>query len=376
MTNSDHSIHRPDGAKNDSVKVPRKNFMNNSLSITAEKYSAVKKLIQHKFSIHIAIKYASLEIEQKLREKIISIKRVKKAYGSNANSFFVKTTSVDGTQKTYFLKFGRNKNIDDELKGDSYIQGTLRTPKIVLSSKSKFFGHEWILYEHVHGRLMNEVLLDIRDDKALNGFFDLERQKEASLSSLYYRSVSFIDYKGYIESMANRLFYKRLVGNFYKEFYERGSDNISSLFDRVMIVNNKRLPLTINQIIDNIKRKYHDAEYSSNKIRSIVGHGDAHHGNIIVEGDIWFIDNEYADITTPFMELAKPYYNDFLGDLFFHQHELLNEYFKIISYKDTGKEIHIEIVIRLILMLLCLGCIIRLFPSIQKPFHNPDTESN
>ena len=70
-----------------------------------------------------------------------------------------------------------------------------------------------------------------------------------------------------------------------------------------------------------------------------MGQGDAHHGNIIVDKKIWFIDNEYADFMLPFMELAKPYYNDFIGTLFFHHHKTLNQYFQIKKFKDTGNKL-------------------------------------
>jgi hypothetical protein len=75
----------------------------------------------------------------------------------------------------------------------------------------------------------------------------------------------------------------------------------------------------------------------------IMGQGDTHHGNIIVDDDIWFIDNEYADFSSPFMELAKAYYNDFIGILFFHHHDTLNNYFRMQSVVDNGTEIILEI---------------------------------
>jgi len=253
----------------------------------------------------------------------------------------VKTVSANNSPTTYLLKFGRDKSIDDELKGDLCINGLLNTPKMVMSSKKKLDGHEWILYEYMPGRLMIEELATLRENRKLIQFYELEKQKESYLAKLHVQTKSLIDYQDYIKSRGNKLFRDRLLGNRYKEFYETDQKNISSLFDRAVTVNDVRLPLTINQIVDGIKDKYNASH--PNKIMGFIGHGDAHHGNIIIGEDIFFIDNEYADNTTPFMEFAKPYYNDFLGNLFFHKHKQLNQYFKVIGYKDTGTDINIRV---------------------------------
>lgn len=297
---------------------------------------------KHKrFNLIDAIDNSFSEIQERLGVKITEIQRTKKIYGSNSNVFFVNTTSTNDIMTTYLLKFGRNKSVDDELKGDLCIQGLLNTPRVILSSKKKLDGHEWILYEYIPGRLMSEELTILRDNKKLDDFYKLEKQKELYLDKMHSKTISIIDYANYIKSRGNKLFRTRFLGNRYKDFYENDMNNVSSLFDRTIILNGNKLPLTINQIVDNIAKKY-NSDNSAN-VKAIIGHGDAHHGNILIGKDIWFIDNEYADLTTPFMELAKPYYNDFLGDLFFHHSKLLNEYFKVIGYKDTGAEILIKI---------------------------------
>lgn len=292
-------------------------------------------------TLHTAIKHSFSEIENNLGTKIIGIERATKTYGSNVNSFFIKTLSDSGIQKNYFLKFGRENNIDNELKGCDFIKGIIDTPKIVLFSKKKFFGYEWILYEYIHGHLMSEVFLMTEDNKKLTDFFELEKQKELLLNKLHSKDTNMMNYADYIKCKSNELFRDRFLGKRYKEFYKNKTNNVSSLFDRTLFVNEKLLNLTANQVFNNIRKKY-KAEHH-NKIKSIMGHGDAHHGNIIINNGIWFIDNEYAGYITPFMELAKPYYNDFLGTLFFHHNEILNKYFNITDYKDNGKKIHLKI---------------------------------
>jgi len=293
------------------------------------------------FSTKMAIKYSSAEIENNLKVKVVTIKKVKKVYGSNTNSFEVKVRSEHNEFFTYFLKFGRDKYINDELKGDTSIQGKLNTPRVILSSKRKFLGYEWILYEHIEGSLMSEVFSNIRDQRQFNAFLKLEKSKELKLIALHSQLTGLLDYNSYIKSRANKLFHGRLVGRRYKEFYKKGGNNISKMFNRKIILNGQVLPITIAQIISNIRNKYTNRD-DTLRVEAILGHGDAHHGNIIVNDKIWFIDNEYAGATTPLMEIAKPYYNDFFGDIFFYGIKTLDKLLKIHSFEDDGTNINVK----------------------------------
>ena len=90
-----------------------------------------------------------------------------------------------------------------------------------------------------------------------------------------------------------------------------------------------------------IQEKY--TPQADREVMAIMGHGDAHHGNIILNSKIWFIDNEYADFMPPFMELAKPYYNDFIGRLFFHHPKILNQYFQIDHFEEKNNQLVFKI---------------------------------
>lgn len=295
----------------------------------------------NKLTLHSAIKHSFSEIDKILNVEIVSIERVQKAYGSNANSFFIKAVRNDNKPIIYFLKFGRENNIGNELDGDNFVRGIINTPKVILFSRKKFFGYEWILYEYIHGDLMSEVFLKAANKKELRDFCALEKEKEDYLKKLNSGQTVMTNYANYIKFKGNELFRERFLGKRYKEFYNRKADNISSLFDRNISINGKPLDRSINKVLDKIREKY--KANRSLKVKAVKGQGDAHHGNIIVNSDVWFIDNEYAGLTTPFMEIAKPYYNDFLGTLFFHHNDVLNKYFEITDYKDDGKNIDIKI---------------------------------
>jgi thiamine kinase-like enzyme len=283
------------------------------------------------------------DIEKKLNIRVIKIKKISKKNCSTKNVFFVNTISKQNLKIKYFLKFNRDKNIKDEIKGAKFIGNFIKTPKIILFSEKTFnYNDEWVLFEFVDGYLMSNIFMKaINNPSKIKSFYVYEKLKELNLRKLHSQKTKKINYTEYLESRTNKLFYKRLFGHRYKEFYGRNKKNISSKFDRRIFINGNELPFTINQIISNIKEKYKDTKTKS--VQAIMGHGDVHHGNIILNKDVYFIDNEYAGYIPPFMDLAKAYYNDYLGILFFHYHDVLNKLFKIEKYMDNGEEIHIAI---------------------------------
>lgn len=297
----------------------------------------IKQIIKNMLFSQIVLKHSLAEIEKSLGVKVIRVERIIKIYGSKANSFLIKTISAKNKSIIYFLKFSKKEDIKKEIESNQFLKRFLPIPKIILISKA----FKWILFEYISGKLMAEKFLQIKNKKDLKLFCKIERQKEKLLSNLYYKSKIKINYNSYIKSRTNRLFYNRLFGERYKLFFAKSSNNISIYFDRKFVINNKEFPYTVNQILESIGRKY--SLHNDRKVTAIMGQGDAHHGNIIVNKKIWFIDNEYADFISPFMELAKPYYNDFIGTLFFHHHKTLNKYFQISHFEDTGTRLVFKI---------------------------------
>lgn len=281
------------------------------------------------------------EIEISLNAKVVSIERITKIYGSNAKSFLLTLSSTKKRTTTYFLKFEDEDRANREIAGTKFVEKFLSVPKILLAPKGKTPFTGWILFESVRGKLMAEKYLNIKSENDFKVFCELEQRKEDLLRSLYAQPAIKISRDEYDALPANRLFRERLSGNQYKNFFSVKRDNVSRYFDRHVSINAHEFPLTINEIFDSIRRKY--STQNNKVVAAYMGHGDAHHGNIIAGHGLKFIDNEYAGFLPPFMELAKPYYNDFLGVLFFHHHETLARYFQIQNFEDTGTRLSFKI---------------------------------
>jgi hypothetical protein len=276
-----------------------------------------------------------------LNAKVISIERITKIYGSNAESFLLTLSSSKKRTTTYFLKFEDKDRANREIAGTKFVERFLPIPKILLAQKGKAPSVRWILFESVRGQLMAEKYLNIKSENDFKLFCELEQQKEVLLKFLYDQPATKISRGEYDTLPANRLFRERLCGDQYENFFKTGKKNISQYFDRYISINAHNFPLTVNEIFDSIRKKY--STQKDKRITVYMGHGDAHHGNIIAGRELKFIDNEYAGFLPPFMELAKPYYNDFLGVLFFHYHETLKQYFNIQHFEDDGTRLSFKI---------------------------------
>jgi thiamine kinase-like enzyme len=226
----------------------------------------------------------------------------------------------------------------------------INTPRIILHRKENKFSPGWILFEFIDGKLMAEKMLSAeRDEKNKDykkRFLRLEAQKELILNKMHEQTIKTVGIKKYLNVPANRLFYRRICGERLKQFYNSKTKNISDLFDFKISVNGKCFKRTINQVFSDIVCKYKNLKLK--EIPVFLGHGDAHHGNIIVSSndELFFIDNEYAGYLSPLMELAKPYYNDFIGTLFFHYHDPFREYFEVEKVRITRGRIDLRIAVK------------------------------
>jgi len=287
-----------------------------------------------KLSIQTALQHSVAEIERTLNTEVFGAERIVKIYSSNTNGFILKTISPRNQATNYILKFSREGHIQNELEGQKLIEPYLHAPKLILISKRKFFGLEWALYEFVQGKLMTEKFLEAEKNKSKQKyFFEREKEKESLLKKLHSVVKEDFSFNEYLKSKTNQLFYKRLIGARYKTYYGQTKNSLSSYFDHRIELNGKLLPRSINEIVNGIIDKFQNPR--TDNVKALLGHGDAHHGNIILNKNIWFIDSEYAGFMPPYMELAKPYYNDFIGTLFFHYHEILDKYFRISKFNQT-----------------------------------------
>jgi hypothetical protein len=295
-----------------------------------------------KLSLEKSLQKTKLQIEKKLHCEVTGIQRITKVYGANANSFLLHTIDNNNNEIRYFLKFLRKQEkVQAEKQAFSTLSPFTPTAHIILSSDAH---PSWILEEYIDGSLMSEIVIEKNQETSSPSIVELEHQKELMLQKLYQSPLKELTHSHYLKLRANSLFYQRLYGKRYHSFYEDNPEkNISRVFTKKVIVNGYEYPETIADIFDHIRRKYDSPDKKT--IKAHLGHGDAHHGNCLldVNGKMWLIDAEYSDTIPVYMELSKPYYNDFLGTLIFHYHDMIRQFFKVSNVKETKEAAFITI---------------------------------
>ncbi len=280
------------------------------------------------------------EVERVLGATIMSAESVSKIYGSDAHSFRIVAKSGKGTA-SYFLKREQTSRATRETDGTRFLESLLPVPRIIATGADTP-AHSWLLFDNVEGDLMAEKYLAIKNQRDFDSFCDIEKEKERLLAALYAQPGIKLEYAAYTALPANELFGKRLTENRYADFFGDQKESVSKYFDRRIEINGHEFPATISEIFNSIRAKY-AAPQNQKVVLALKGHGDAHHGNIIANGKIDFIDNEYAGYIPPLMELAKSYYNDFLGVFFFHYHETLHSHFNMRGFEDSGTKLRFKI---------------------------------
>jgi len=277
-------------------------------------------------------------IESKLGETIVSVEDLSKLYGSKSNNSIVTTLDKRGGLKRYVLKCASSQDISNEINGTKAIEKYLPVSKVI--AYSLINNKAWLLREYISGVLMADMTNHFEPQKNIEHLIELETEKEKLIVKGYSKLNRSLSKDDYMNLTANKLFHHRLIGDRYKNFYVDG-EHIPKLINKKVVINGRSYSLTVEEIFKSILEKYS----TKRQIRAFVGHGDAHQGNVIVsdKGSVRFFDNEYAGVMPVGMDLSKPYYNDFLGTLFFHFHERLLGYFKVKSIFTDRTTIQLKI---------------------------------
>ncbi len=260
----------------------------------------------------------------------LSIEHIDNRYGINKEVYKVFTNDM-----TYFIKISdKKRNILT-----NQLNNYLCIPQNYSSQSSQ--KRNLIIDEYVDGKLFTDIVLQAEKTIEMEDVLKLEKKKNEALLKMYSGTKSIKRYFDVINSEANCLYFESLLGNRYIEYYD--NKRFKDLFSKKLIINGNTYD-SVNEIIFGLKEKYLTIKQDY-KIRTILGHGDAHHQNILVENKtskIYFIDNEYNSFIPINMELAKPYYIDILGNFFFFFNSELLKYIEVILFSISDEKIRID----------------------------------
>jgi hypothetical protein len=188
-------------------------------------------------------------------------------------------------------------------------------------------GRQFLIYEVVADPTVFDVTLRIEGGEAelATVLTTAQHRCDDELLDLYLRTAAIQSAAAAAQAPIHQLFYHRLTGRLLKDSYARASTfalrdgdvSMRELRQFTWTINGQRYAATLDELIDRAVRLLNPAQ----KGNSIVGHGDAHNGNLFLsrdEGRLIYFDPAFGGRHSPILDLAKPlFHNTFAMWMYF-----------------------------------------------------------
>jgi len=197
--------------------------------------------------------------------------------------------------------------------------------------RSSQWGKQLLIYEYFECPSLFNVLWELENNSALDSQKVVQVQENADnqLWNLYQNSLQIISGKIHSSAPIHQLFYHRLTGGRFKQFYQ-GVDiklpgltiNYDDLAEFNWIINGRKFPDTLNSLVLKATEYLNPAQQNT---LSIIGHGDAHNGNVFYEDEteqLIYFDPAFAGRHSPFLDLAKPLFHNVFAIWLYYPQEI------------------------------------------------------
>lgn len=250
------------------------------------------------------------------------------------NSFNGYITLADG--KRYFFK---THTEPDTVIGEYYNAGKLAEagyPVIRPIFNSTEVGRQLLIYEIVESASMFDIAWSIEcgNDDLFEDLKTVQEEADKQLFDLYIRTLEVQSEEDATKAPIHQLFYHRLTGGRLSRFYgdETRGDNI-----QIVLPDNSHSIRALRKIhwiingqvykegLDDIIQRAITVLRPNRSGISVIGHGDAHNGNVFYRDDIQppsliYFDPAFAGRHSPLLDLVKPlFHNVFAMWMYFPQ---------------------------------------------------------
>src|SRR5579885_2170520 len=256
--------------------------------------------------------------------KIDALELMPKPESLNSINGFIRYANGD----RFFFKAHVEENEQIEEYYNSELLAGCGYPVIAAKRVKQHPGQQIAIYEI----LSYPTLFDIvktEEDKILSGaisttapyIVQAQESLEKNVSAIYKNTCQEINAETHARAPVHQLFYHRLqedgrVGVFYRGKTIRLSDGSPLSFDKLAnmrwTVNGAAYDCSLNDVIEQARRRLKPESGIS-----IIGHGDAHNGNIFVAGEpgaeelkLLMFDPAFAGRHDPILDLTKPLFHN------------------------------------------------------------------
>ena len=260
------------------------------------------QLLKHFFEVNLPFAVKDLT----LRPLAVSL---------NSINGFINT---DDGQKLFFKTHVEPQSIIDEYYNSTILADAgYRVIKPIYSSTE--WGKQLLIYKFFEEPSLFNVARDLetnqRDDS--EEIIAIQAKADRELWQIYLQTLQQINPEKHAKAPVHQLFYHRLTGGRFASFYQ-GQDvmlpgktiNFDKLAGMKWIVNGIEFKHTLGELVK-LAIEYLHPKKGNNC--AIVGHGDAHNGNVFLDkthGSLIYFDPAFAGQHSPFLDLTKPLFHN------------------------------------------------------------------
>ncbi len=296
-----------------------------------------ERLLQRWFARHMNLKAESVT----LTPKAVSLNSFNGFYHSDGEEYFFKThIEEQGILEEYYHA--------ELLQQAGY--NIVRPIRTIHAN-----GQQMVIYPVVRWPVMFDLMRAVETGDAKDGTFDMlvaaEKQECARLLDIYRSTFTPNTAEEHAHAPIHQLFWHRLTGERYKNFYEgkvvlfpkhnlaqENTIPFNELRRYYWIINGVPQQRTLGELIERAKVVLNPARAAL----TIIGHGDAHFGNVFLENQKRFLyfDPAFAGRHSPLMDVIKPLFHNVFATWMYFPDDIAQSLQLTVSRSD--KSIAIE----------------------------------
>lgn len=296
------------------------------------------------FTDKAAAEQLLLTFVRELFPKLAAIRAELRPQATSLNSFNGYLTLADGRRLFFKTHVEPNSVIGEYY--NAQLLAEVGYPVIAPLYASTQYGKQFLIYDVINAPSVFDVAyaLDHGQRHDLGALTAAQNAADTRLCEIYCATLRPITAPENASAPIHQLFYHRLTGGRYAEFYlgkpfvlPQGCLDWEALLKRRWIINGRAYPHTLGALIERAKR-FLDPDQPS---WSIVGHGDAHNGNVFfTAAGLRYFDPAFGGRHHPLLDLTKPLFHNVQATWMYHPQEVAARL--QISYRDDGETLHVQ----------------------------------
>ncbi|NEO99735.1 MAG: hypothetical protein F6K58_13865 [Symploca sp. SIO2E9] len=226
-------------------------------------------------------------------------------------------TTGDG-KKLFFKTHVEPQSIIHEYYNSS-ILAEAGYPVIQPIFSSTEWGKQLLIYEFFDSPSLFNVARELETGQRqdLEQVVSIQQQADEELREIYLKTLQQLEAKEHASAPIHQLFYHRLTGGRFNSFYQGKNIilpteqiNFDNLAQMQWVINGVKFQDTLDELVQLATKLLNP---SRGKVPSIVGHGDAHNGNVFIDTEqasIIYFDPAFAGRHSPLLDLTKPLFHN------------------------------------------------------------------